>query len=115
MADRQGIESGSQRSSQVTGLASGPVDGTTTVERRQWDTDQFTIDAGDRLIWISQTDPRMGGATISFRLGKGLGLVPGQSVTFAIERNTAYVLVDGKEHKVHVDRIALKAAEQAKP
>ena len=57
----------------------------------------------------------MGGATISFRLGKGLGLVPGQSVTFAIERNTAYVLVDGKEHKVHVDRIALKAAEQAKP
>ena len=31
------IESGSQRSSQVTGLASGPVDGTTTVKRRQWE------------------------------------------------------------------------------
>jgi hypothetical protein len=79
------------------------------------DVDQFTIDAGDRLVWISQADPRMGGPTISFRLGKGLGLVPGQSVTFAIDRNTAYVLVDGKEHKVHVDRIALKPAEPAKP
>ena len=102
------IESGSQRMSEITGVSPGPIDGTTTVDRRQWDSEQFVVDAGDRFIWISDAVRRMGGSTISFRVGKGARLTPGDNVTFAIERDTIYVLVDGKERKLHVDRIALK-------
>jgi len=106
------IESGSQRMSEVTGVSSGPVDGTATVDRRQWDAEQFVVDAGDRLIVLSQSIRRMGGSTISFRVGKGARLAPGDTVTFAIERDAAYVMVDGKERKLHVDRIALKQGSQ---
>jgi hypothetical protein len=34
---------------------------------------------------------------------------------FALDRDTIYVLVDGKERKLHVDRIALKPSEPQKP
>ena len=91
------IESGSQRMSEITGVSSGPVDGTATVDRRQWDSERFVVDAGDRFIWISDAVRRMGGSTISFLVGKGAGLVPGESVTFAVERDSIYVLVGGKE------------------
>jgi len=109
------IESGSQRMSEITGVSNGPVDGTAMVDRRQWDSEHFVVDAGDRFIWISDAVRRMGGSTLSFRVGKGAGLAPGESVTFAVERDSIYVLVDGKERKLHVDRIALKPSEPSKP
>jgi hypothetical protein len=107
------LESGSQRQSQIVGTSNGPVDGTTTVDRRQWDSDQFVIDAGDRLISISKDVPRMGGSTISWSIGKRLRLVPGDAVQFALEKDSIYVLVDGKEQKLHVDRITLKPGDPA--
>ena len=106
------IELASERKSEITGVSSGPVDGEASVDRRQWDVNQFVVDAGDRLIWISETIRRMGGSTLTFRVGKGAGLAPGQMITFALDRDTCYLQAPdgkaGKERKLHVDRITLK-------
>src|SRR5439155_2412654 len=84
---------------------------TTTLQRRRWDEDTYVIDAGDRVIVISESIRRMGGDTISFRVRKPAYLLPGSQIKYAVEKDQFFVQGDdGKEHKFRIVRVSMKAS-----
>ncbi len=111
------LEFNSNKLSTTTGTStSGTVDRTgnigavTTQRERRYDEDSYAIDAGDRILIVTETIQRMGGALGSVRLRKGAQLTPGDSVKFALEKGSIYIMdSQGKEHKLRVQRVTMKA------
>jgi hypothetical protein len=112
------VDAGSQRISEIVGSETtgrvdngGNINASTTNTERLHDEDTYAIDAGDRFYIVSEYIRRMGGQLASFRLKRGVRLAPDSKVKYAIDRWDLYVLLDGKEHKLRIQRISMKATQ----
>jgi hypothetical protein len=104
------LESGSERRSEITGSRTTvDSDGNSTTRARRSQSDEYTysIEGADRVYTITESVARLGGA-VSFAVGKRANINPGDSILYAIEKNQLYVLVEGRERKFKIARIALK-------
>jgi hypothetical protein len=81
-------------------------DGTVQSRRSTWDEHSYAIAGEDRVYEFEDNIPTILGGALP--VAKAIKLEVGTHIKYAIEKESIYVIVEGRERKFHISRTALR-------